>query len=249
MFDTKLQIPVIAKSGVRRSGSEIRFSNQSQEAHLTGIDTFDYIVKVYGVAADKNGALYSILEYLPNGNLKDWAKIIHSIDEIRAVTEKMCKALSHVHKERHSLFLDFKPLNIGFDSEWNPKIIDFEGSQIMDSNGTVQNENFKTPNFHAPEQDTDDNLSVQTDIYSLAATILTIFTPDFSDFDLVEVRKNFVDNPNSNLQFRKEYTTLIPYPNQKHISRVFHKAMDIDPNNRQKSVDEFSIELQEALTY
>lgn len=245
VFDEKLGRLVIAKSGFKGWWSEV--VNESQEAHITGADAHPGIVAIHGLAANKEGSLYIIMEYLPNGSMEEWIQSTHTLKSIGRVVNKISDALHHVHTKRKVAFLDMKPLNIGFDSEWNPKLIDFGISQKLDQDGKAPNPLSITPLYAAPEQSDIEELTVQTDIYSFAATIFSIFTSATESTDTKNLREIFEDDAYATIPFREEYDRVLNDKQKSELTKVIRKALSKNPEERQKTVLEFNQEFQQAL--
>src|SRR3989339_539608 len=170
MEDKKTGRLVVAKDENKAmGGSYFMWTNIPDEAHKTAVEEYPYIATVYGLATKLGGKLYMIMEYLPNGDLNEWLKGLHSVKEIGEVVHKLALALNHIHKVKGMTFGDMKPRNVGFDAEWNPKVIDFELAEFVagEEMGYGQPGTYE---YAAPEQREKNRLSTRGDIYSLAAT-------------------------------------------------------------------------------
>src|SRR3989344_9587810 len=238
----------IAKAGVKRlPGSMYKSMDLLNETLKTGVNPHPNIVEVFDLVSDKDGVLHIIMEYLPNGNLQQWLTQIHTVLEISQMVEQISSALTHIHETKKMLYLHMKPRNVGLDAHNVPKIIDFEISEWMRDQESVSG-GTRSPDYAAPEQDKLEVVTIQTDVYSLAATVYSIFTeiPN-SGFDTKDLRYAFEKNPNLLLPFRKEYGSLFSEKQKMEISEVIQRGLSFNPKDRPKSVSEFDQEFQQAL--
>lgn len=80
---------------------------------------------------------------------------------------KVAQALQHMH-DRGFVHADMKPLNILVNEEGEPKIIDLGQACKI---GTVKDRVQGTPGFLAPEQSARQEITPQTDVFNLGATM------------------------------------------------------------------------------
>jgi len=80
---------------------------------------------------------------------------------------EVTKALQHMH-DRGFVHADMKPLNILINEDGTPKIIDLGQACKI---GTVKNRVQGTPGFLAPEQAARHEITPQTDVFNLGATM------------------------------------------------------------------------------
>lgn len=139
------------------------------------------IVKVIDVFSE-NETDYYVMEYLEGGSLRDLVKNKGKFDEATALEYiyKVGDALSYMHTQKHMCHYDVKPGNIMLDKQNSPKLIDFGISKNYDSEG---NQTSSTPvgiskGFAPLEQYQQSvrELSPQTDIYALGATLYYLLT-------------------------------------------------------------------------
>ena len=248
MEDKKTGRLVVAKNAVKKiGGSWFLSTNIPEEAHKTGVYEHPYIATVFDLAADDEKDLYLIMEYLPNGDLERWKKNIHNTEEIGQLMEKLSSALNHIHTKKRLVFADMKPLNVCFDTHWNPKIIDLEISQQLGRNGAANNQRANEA-YEAPEQQAEELLSVRTDIYSLGATMFSVFAQEPENYyERKGFRATFENNPNSLIPFKTGYKKIISENQKNKISSVLHKALSAKPDDRYSSVLEFNKNFQDAI--
>ncbi len=249
MRDKKLGRIVVAKAANKTVGSGwYQWANITQEAHFTAADSHPNIATVYDLASNNEGELYMIMEYLPNGTVEQWMQGDHEIDEIAKLIERISSAIDHVNNVRKLVYADMKPLNVGFDEFWNPKLIDFELAARMDDKGVAEEAPGGTLNYAAPEQSKTGRMTVRTDVYSLAATVFSILTPPCKSIDVKDARTQFENNDQASVPLRKSYEDRLSQEQKDKISRIMHRALSENPDLRQANIAEFNQQLQEALS-
>jgi serine/threonine protein kinase len=249
MTDTKMERQVIAKASTKSiGGTWMEFGSIVPEAHNAAVSPHDNIAIIHDLATDGR-ELFMITEYLPNGTLAEWLKDNHNLKEISNIVKGISDGLEHINTVRKLVYADMKPLNIGFDEEWRPKIIDFELAVKIDEDGHASGNGKKSEYFAAPEQFLENqSLSVKTDVYSLAATVFAIFIDgDIPGMDVKELREMFTKDQESPVPLRHEYNKLLSTKQKYSISKVLHKALQENLNDRYSSVKEFNEHFQAAL--
>lgn len=137
------------------------------------------IVKILDKGYDeKLNCYYIVLEYISG---KDLDKSYDSVftweftDKIKLVCQ-IIDAVSYLH-QKNIIHRDLKPSNIIISDDDVVKIIDFGVSKIKD---TFYNEftvvNFATPKYAAPEQLAGNEVTTQSDIFSLGKIFFEIFS-------------------------------------------------------------------------
>ncbi len=249
--DTKLGRVAIAKASSKGMGSGwTMFKDITEETHNAAILSHSNIAKIYDLAAGPDKSLYAIMEYLPNGMLEDWMKENHSIDEIESVIDQIASAIHYVNTKGNRVYADTKPLNIGFDEDMNPKLIDFEYAAIIRKDSTAENKGAQTPVYAAPEQRKGESLTIQTDVYSLGATVFSMFIKvldNYHDYDMDKILTTFRDDPNAEIPFRDTYDKKLSNEQKRKLNAVLHKALSKEPTQRHSSVRQFNEEFQHAM--
>ncbi|MFK7864932.1 MAG: protein kinase [Pseudohongiellaceae bacterium] len=125
---------------------------------------------------------YFIMEYIPGIDLNTAMKVREiSHTEKFDIIIQVLKALSYAHKN-NVIHRDIKPDNILIDDEGNVKILDFGIAQFYEgrnrpSNRTSSGTVMGTYNYMSPEQqESSDNVTVQSDIYSIGVVMYGLFT-------------------------------------------------------------------------
>jgi len=247
VMDQKLNKLVIAKAPTKRNDiGWTQFGDNPSEAHFSGVDHHPYIADVYNLAVDDKDGIYMIMEYLPHGTLQEWLKQPHSAQEIGSVVDKISQAVHHVNTKRHLIYADLKPLNVGFDEQDNPKLLDFELAAIIRDDGTGFCQH-ATREYEAPEQDKQQPITVRTDVYRLAATVFSILIGDVDFMDVKHLRDQFVSDPDSLIPLRTEYQHMFSDDQHRQLSDLLRQGLHKDPQHRQVSIPEFNQPFQSII--
>jgi serine/threonine protein kinase len=191
------------------------------EASLTGKLSHPHIVAIYDAVADDEGS-YIVMEYVEGGTLEQYTKIdnLLPINKIIEIVFKCCKALDYAH--RHGVIhRDIKPANILMSKDTDIKISDF-GS----------------PAYMSPEQVQEQQLTHQTDIFSLGVVMYQLLTGSLpfkatNNYSMVFQIIN-VDAPPPSI-FRPE----IPAS----VDLIVKRALQKRPESRYQTWDELSQDL------
>lgn len=109
------------------------------------------IISIYNYFRDKHN-FYIILEYCPNGSLKDRIDKGGSMekDDFVSITKQLLGAIEYLHKKRIS-HGDIKPANVLFDEYDRPKLGDFGLSIFHNDLRFLKRSYMCSPAFAAPE--------------------------------------------------------------------------------------------------
>lgn len=188
-----------------------------------------------------NDQLYLAMELANNGSLDSWIRNHETVPELDVLDvgikmgHALNKALSH-----NILHRDIKPDNILFDSDGEPKLVDFGlagSADEQDESGEI----WATPYYIAPEKVRREPESFRSDMYSLAGTLyhaLTGHVPFEAD-DMDDVVAAHVHTP---LTPPNHVNPAITQPTS---DAIFH-AMQKDPAHRFESYDEWIMALTAA---
>ncbi len=145
------------------------------EASLTGKLSHPHIVAIYDAVADEEGS-YIVMEYVEGGTLEQHTKHdnLLPINKVIEITFKCCKALDYAH--RHGVIhRDIKPANILLSKDTDIKISDF-GAALTTASETTQVTGIGSPAYMSPEQVQEQQLTHQTDIFSLGVVMYQLLT-------------------------------------------------------------------------
>src|SRR5579884_308798 len=124
-----------------------------------------------------NGWPYIVMQYLPNGSLKERidARAPLPAAEAVEVTIRLAEALAYGH--RHGVVhCDVKPQNVLFDADGEPKLVDFGISQTMAATAAFTSTVSGTAGYVAPEQLEGLPLDGRADVYSLGTVLYQTLT-------------------------------------------------------------------------
>lgn len=139
-----------------------------------------HIIKVVDVF-EENDTVYYVMQYLSGGSLADYVKLHGALDEAIAINyiQQIGSALEYMH-QKHICHYDVKPSNILLDDKGNAILIDFGISKGYTEEG---HQTSSTPvgisAGYAPLEQYQQSLqdfSPATDVYSLAATLFYLLT-------------------------------------------------------------------------
>src|SRR5882724_8490366 len=149
-----------------------------REGRVLGQLAHPNIAKLLDAGITSDGQLYLAIEYVEGVALNRWC------DEQRLDTDakvrlflQVCDAVSHAHAHL-VVHRDLKPQNILVTAEGQVKLLDFGISKLIEStDGEAQAELTQlvgralTPEYAAPEQITNQPITVATDVYSLGVIL------------------------------------------------------------------------------
>jgi len=145
------------------------------EASLAGKLSHPHICAIYDAVADDEGS-YIVMEYVDGGTLEQHTKhdTLLPIHKIIEIAFKCCKALDYAH--RHGVIhRDIKPANILLSKDTDIKISDF-GAALTSAVETTQVTGIGSPAYMSPEQVQEQQLTHQTDIFSLGVVMYQLLT-------------------------------------------------------------------------
>lgn len=188
-----------------------------------------------------NDQLYLAMELADNGSLDSWIRASGSVPELNVldVGIKMGYALNKA-LQHNILHRDIKPDNILFDSDGEPKLVDFGlagSADIQDDSGEI----WATPYYIAPEKVRREPETFSSDMYSLAGTLyhaLTGHVPFEAD-DMNDVIAAHVHTPLT------PPNQVNPSISQATSDAIYH-AMAKDPADRYQTYDDWIMALTAA---
>jgi serine/threonine protein kinase len=211
---------------------EARVCARLNHTHIIHIYTFD----------EWEGEHYLVMELADQGSLDTRIEKLHSLPELQVldVGIKIASALDMALKH-DLLHCDIKPGNILFNSDHEPKLVDFGLARKTDAE--VESAEFTrgTPYYVAPEKIKREPETFLSDMYSLGATLYHAIT-GYVPFDAPtpeEVVQAHVYTP---LRPPIEVVPEISQPTSDALSRALAKS----PADRFMNYDEFRMALEAA---
>jgi len=148
------------------------FFNEAQSA---GVLDNPNILRVFD-AGETDGDPYIVMEYVEGAKtLKDFCTPdnLLPIDTAVRIFHQCAKALDYAHR-RGVTHRDIKSANIMLNEEGEPKIGDFGIAQRALSDQTQVMGMFGSPTYMSPEQAGDEEITHQTDLYSLGVAMYEV---------------------------------------------------------------------------
>ncbi len=221
-------------------GSEKAREQFFVEAQSVGRMAHPGIVGVYdaGIHGDY---CYMAIEYVDGDTMEQFCDAEHLLPLNKAVQMMFttANALNYAH-EQGILHRDIKPSNIMLTANEQPKIADFGVAQILEQ--TTISGFFGTPRYMSPEKIKGEDISFNSDLWSLGCILYMLFTGRhaFPGKKLSEVRKNIINaEPMPVTRVRSDVPDIL----EEIIARALHK----DPRKRYQSCLEFAYDLRVAL--
>ena len=145
------------------------------EAALVGKLEHPHIVSLLDAAVE-SGFSYVVMEYVPGGTLAQYAVMdnLLPLERVVEVIFKCSRALEYAHR-MGIIHRDIKPANILVTESFDVKLADFGVAQLAEATHTNIG-NAGSPAYMSPEQLTDQELTHQTDIYSLGVVMFQLLT-------------------------------------------------------------------------
>jgi serine/threonine protein kinase/DNA polymerase III delta prime subunit len=175
---------------------------------------------------EENQTSYIVMEFIEGRTLEDYASSQNGLSgiEVLRLAKSLLRSLSRVH-DLSLLHRDIKPANVYITSEGQPVLIDFGAARSMQSNADMTV--ILTPHFAPIEQyGTSYALGTYTDIYALAATLVSTFYGD-----LVPTAPDRVQNDTFKLR--------VPSDAPLALTEALTRALIVSPAQRLQNANEF----------
>jgi eukaryotic-like serine/threonine-protein kinase len=145
------------------------------EASLAGRLSHPHIVAIYDAAADDD-ASYIVMEYVDGSTLEQYARVDHllPLSRVLEIIYKCARALDYAAREG-VIHRDIKPANILLAGESDIKVSDF-GAALNAASDSTQITGVGSPAYMSPEQVREQQLTYQTDIFSLGVVFYQLLT-------------------------------------------------------------------------
>lgn len=186
-----------------------------------------------------NGTVYMVMEYTEGANLQDYLKKHKgglSEKFLRVVFPRLLKGLKLIH-ENDLLHLDVKPGNIHIRRGGRPLLLDFGAVHGFPQSRREQPGQIISPGYSPIEQyDNRGYVGPWTDIYAIGATMRTCIEGSPPPTAADRQKKDRMRPAKT--AYKKRYSAP--------LLEAIDWAMEIDPEHRPQSVDEFRKALQKT---
>jgi serine/threonine protein kinase len=176
---------------------------------------------------------YLVMDYIEGEDLRQRMERTNSLpsEEVILIGAAMCKALAYLHSRNPSiLHRDIKPGNVKVTPDGEVYLVDFGLAKVIQgSQVTTTGARAMTPGYSPPEQYGTARTDPRTDIYSLGATLYAAITGIIPEDGLARAMENAELTP-----VRKR-ASKVP----RRLASAIEKAMEVDPDDRFQSADEF----------
>jgi serine/threonine protein kinase len=213
-----------------------------REAKILANLDHDNIIKVFDFGSWKN-FFYISFEYFPSQNLRKLLKHqTFSLSDKIQLIKQMVSALKTAHQNK-VIHRDLKPENILVAENLTLKIADFGLAHVDDETRlTMPSALIGTPAYMAPEQIKGDEISLQSDLFSLGIIIYELFTGKhpFAGKDAAETLNNILKGYSQGLSKR---TRSLPVE----IQVIISHCLQVDRSRRYKNIESIEKRLNKIL--
>ena len=177
-FDETLQRQVAIKLMNREVASDSdQLERFRREARAVAQLSHPHIVGVIDAGEDE-GRPYIVFEYVEGETLKERIRRVGRLPIAEAVAYaiEIARALGAAHA-RHIVHRDVKPQNVLIDEEGSAKVTDFGIARTLDEEGlTADGRVLGTTDYVSPEQALGQQVTGQSDLYSLGIVLYEMLT-------------------------------------------------------------------------
>src|SRR5918992_5780826 len=243
-FDPTLERRVAIKMMHRDISSDPdQLERFRREARAVARLNHPHVVTVIDAGED-DGAPYIVFEYVEGETLKERIRRLGRlpVSEAVAYAIEIGRALECAHANK-LVHRDVKPQNVLIDSEGRAKVTDFGIARSLEVEGlTATGRVLGTTDYVAPEQALGDEVTAQSDIYSLGVVLYEMLTGEapFKADTQVAVAMKHVRDPLPDIRMRRPEMSAA-------LASVVEIACAKETANRYATAHEMVHELEQAL--
>ncbi len=146
---TGLNVPIVVK--IIKTSLKGRMDERQEAEILKGLK-HKYLPRIYDIIENEEGYIYTIMDYIPGENLKDYVKRTGSVDQktVYRWARQLCEVVAYLHAQTPAIIhSDIKPGNVMITPEGDICLIDFNTSMELRAGLTAIG---KSKGYAAPEQ-------------------------------------------------------------------------------------------------
>jgi serine/threonine-protein kinase len=236
---TEKQKPVAIKVFNRTQLTPILLNRFAVEQDVLAGLSHPHIVNMHHGGSSQSGAPYIVMDLIEQAQDIDDYCLSNAVGQ-REVIEFIlaaAHAIAHAHQNL-IVHRDIKPSNLLIDGNQQLKVVDFGIAKLMGQQDAPQKTTILalTPSFAAPEQINSGQISVTTDVFSLAAVLLSLI---IKALPLPEDRllKSCANDQAHIEQLLKSKIK------DKDLRHILNQALQQDPHKRYRNMDLFAQDL------
>ncbi len=243
-FDQTLERPVAIKVMHREIASDSdQLERFRREARAVAQLSHPHVVGVID-AGEEDGRPFIVFEHVEGETLKQRIRRLGPLEigEAVAYAIEIARALGAAH-QRHIVHRDVKPQNVLVDAEGRAKVTDFGIARTLDEDGlTADGRVIGTTDYVAPEQALGQNVTGQSDLYSLGIVLYEMLTGEvpYAGENQVAVAMAHVREPMPDVQARRPEVSAA-------LAAVVDKATAKEPADRYRDAAAFAAALEDVL--
>ena len=193
---------------------------------------------------EDGGRQFIVFEYVEGENLGQLLEQDGPLPARRAVELALQVARGLAFAHQHGVVhRDVKPQNVLMNGDGQAKVTDFGIARTLDMRGMTQTGTvLGTSKYIAPEQASGQEVSAQTDVYSLGVVVYELLVGEvpFPGDNFVAVAMKHLNEPAPNVLERRPDVPL-------RLAAAIERALQKDPADRFGSMDELIAELEACL--
>ena len=217
------------------------------EAHTAGMLKHPNIIDILDAGVEDDNC-YIVMELVEGGEtLKKYTSSdsLLPVDEVIEIIFKCAKALDYAHRQG-VIHRDIKPTNILVTKDKDVKIGDFSIAHLMssDTTNTMPMGFVGSPRYMSPEQVQEDNITNQTDLFSLGIVMYELLTgkhPFYADSFSRLIHK-IINEKHPPLKTHRPDVPDI-------LEKIVHHALQKNPEKRYKMGLNMAADLSLAFDY
>lgn len=247
-IDRQVAVKVALADALKDRESSERFRKMFfNEAHTAGMLRHPNILDIFDAGVDAE-MCYIVMELVENGDtLRSFCKRdnLLPVNQVAELIFRCAKALDYAHRQG-VIHRDIKPSNILLTQDMDVKIADFSIAHInrTDLSQTMPMGFVGSPRYMSPEQVQEDNITHQTDLFSLGIVC----------YELLTGHHPFGGESFSNLMHRVANEDPVPLETYRSdlppiLSRIVIKSLEKQPERRYRMGIDMACDLSTAFTY